>query len=284
MSSCIYLLTNTINQKQYVGFALDFKVRMREHKKLADSGNGYHLHNAIRKYDWVNFTKEIVYMSKDDHHCLNTMENHFIIKHNTFYKNGLGYNHTFGGGGALGHIHSAESKQKISDGSKEFNERRTIKIPDKIGLETLYNQNMSLSQIGEQYNVSHGTIRKWLKKLEIKTRDNLPKVDNKPSKEKLQELYDRPLSCQDIGNLYNVTNMSVIKWMKKYECVFRSRQQSQKMICGAKLSMKMPEKADLLAVYTKYKSLRKTGFHFKTSNTTAKKWLKHYNIDYNAIR
>lgn len=54
----IYKLQNSINGKCYIGRTTNFKKRMSSHKR--NKINDY-LHNAIRKYGWDNFTKEIIY-------------------------------------------------------------------------------------------------------------------------------------------------------------------------------------------------------------------------------
>jgi len=124
MPSCIYLLTNTITQKQYVGYtSKPLNERIDEHNESAIKNrlNGA-LHKAIRKYGIDKFTSEIIYMSKDAHHCKNEAEVALIADYNTFL--GSGYNMTLGGDGTVGRIgplgpmfgkrHSLETKLKMS--------------------------------------------------------------------------------------------------------------------------------------------------------------------------
>jgi len=112
MPSCIYLLTNTINQKQYIGFTTKtLEERCDGHLKSVKDGSQFHIHRSIRKNGWSNFTAEIIYMSEDAHHCKNEAEVALIASYNTRY--GPGYNMTEGGDGSLGRITTDETKAKM---------------------------------------------------------------------------------------------------------------------------------------------------------------------------
>ena len=56
---CIYRLTNLITLRCYVGKTIDFKGRMREHKKGKDINKSY-VERSIRKHGWHNFKVEII--------------------------------------------------------------------------------------------------------------------------------------------------------------------------------------------------------------------------------
>ena len=107
----IYLLTNTINQKQYVGFANDYDARMATYRRETDEHR--HLTDSIRHYGWAVFTSEIIYMSKDAYHCKNEAEVALIADYNTY--KGRGYNYTIGGDGASGYKHTEEWKKLMSE-------------------------------------------------------------------------------------------------------------------------------------------------------------------------
>ena len=196
MPSCIYLLTNLVNQKQYVGFATDFNIRMGQHKNAARSGRGKsHLYKSIRKYGWENFSKEIIYMSDDTFYCKNEAEVALIDSYNTYH--GIGYNLTEGGDGIIGYKHSEETKNKMSiahkgrKGGKRSNETKskisnsskgrffstetrhklsisnTIhKMPDKQELEDLLKFCYQY-EIAELYKCSLRTVCKWKSNLKL---------------------------------------------------------------------------------------------------------------------
>jgi len=131
MSSCIYLLTNTVNQKQYVGFTTKSLLeRCEQHLALVKRGSQWLLHRAIRKYGWASFTSEIIYMSEDDDYCLKEAEVVLIADYNTKKPNG--YNMTDGGEGTLGHKHSDETKAKMSKDRKGIGHKQTDETKAKI--------------------------------------------------------------------------------------------------------------------------------------------------------
>jgi len=102
----IYLLTNNITNKQYVGFTTDYNRRMNFHKShYADT----HISHSIGKYGWSNFSNEIIYENEDSEYTLNIKESEFIAKYDTFNN---GYNLTTGGEGCIGFKHS---KQEIEN-------------------------------------------------------------------------------------------------------------------------------------------------------------------------
>lgn len=54
----IYKITNTINNKCYIGQAVDIEKRLREHQIGRKARTNTHLSNAIKKYGIENFTFE----------------------------------------------------------------------------------------------------------------------------------------------------------------------------------------------------------------------------------
>lgn len=98
---CIYVITNLINGKQYVGQTVRFKERMWEHEN--DPRSQSVLHQAIQKYGADNFTADIL-EEVDDKNLLDELEIKWIVKLNTFH---FGYNMTKGGDGR-GHKESSK--------------------------------------------------------------------------------------------------------------------------------------------------------------------------------
>ena len=111
----IYKITNRINGKAYVGFDSNWPSRKSVHicEAITRKNKKYPLYRAIRKYGLENFEWKILYQGEDRNYTLNVVENKMIIEHNTHFKNGHGYNMTYGGEGALGWIPTDETKRKI---------------------------------------------------------------------------------------------------------------------------------------------------------------------------
>jgi len=110
-TGCIYLITNPINGKVYVGQTLNYMKRMNGHKNSGKTPK-YYFNYAIRKYGWENFTKEILIddVPEED---LDNLEINYIDFYNSF-KREKGYNLTIGGGGASGYRHTEEQRMAKS--------------------------------------------------------------------------------------------------------------------------------------------------------------------------
>ena len=104
----IYVLTNTVNSKQYVG--LDSNLPRRANQHLRGNSRCRAIHNAIKKHGKDNFTVEIIRYPHVSHQILCWFERSHIAERNT--KSPHGYNLTDGGDGGLNP--SAETREKMS--------------------------------------------------------------------------------------------------------------------------------------------------------------------------
>ena len=108
----LYLLTNTVNGKQYVGMtSRKVSKRFMEHLQKAKNGTTL-LARALHKYGGEAFTLEVI-GEASDWAALCQAEQDAIIAYNTLHPHG--YNITEGGGGALGRKHTEETKRRISE-------------------------------------------------------------------------------------------------------------------------------------------------------------------------
>ena len=100
----IYVMTNRINGKKYVGQTNNFNLRMNGHKSDAFNPHShsynYPLSRAIRKYGWENFDNRIIEEINDeeDFKYVDSREKFFIQYYNSM-KSKNGYNITTGGAG-----------------------------------------------------------------------------------------------------------------------------------------------------------------------------------------
>lgn len=140
----VYIITNKINGKQYVGqTSQNLERRWRSHKYP----NNYksHLHAAMRKYGVENFEIETLVIVKTK------VEMDFyereLIKFLDFRNSEKGYNLTDGGEGASGALFSEEHKRKIGEAASRANTGR------KHTLET--RQKVSKSLLGNTRTLGH---------------------------------------------------------------------------------------------------------------------------------
>lgn len=112
----IYKITNLVNKKVYIGFTGQPPLRrFQRHIYTSNSKNEqYLIHKAIRKYNIDNFIFEVICQSKEADYAENELEPYFIKKYNCHYKDGWGYNMTYGGHTVSGYKCTEEEKKKKS--------------------------------------------------------------------------------------------------------------------------------------------------------------------------
>ena len=122
----IYLVTNLINSKRYIGQTSCKTVedRFNRHCREANSQarTNCYFHNSILKHGPENFKVELI----EDGISANKIdekEKFYIEKYNTFYLNGQGYNMTSGGQGIHNYHHTDNTKKKLSESSKSMWEK-----------------------------------------------------------------------------------------------------------------------------------------------------------------
>lgn len=108
------------NGKHYIGLTTtSLEQRTKEHRTCAKSVDNKCLYNAIRKYDMI-YTFELTEIdTADTTDELCEKEIGYIIKYNSYYMNGRGYNMTHGGEGTNGYVFTEDVKQKISAMAKK---------------------------------------------------------------------------------------------------------------------------------------------------------------------
>lgn len=114
--SVIYLRTNLVNGKQYVGQAQNMQYRENQWRCMKNHYAGRLINNARNKYGFENWSLKIL-AECDNQEELNKLEVYYINIYNTKAPNG--YNLTDGGcGGNLGYHHTEDAKRKISKANK----------------------------------------------------------------------------------------------------------------------------------------------------------------------
>ena len=116
-SAIVYLLTNSVNGKRYVGITRQtFSARLSKHWSAAKFGRPTRIAAAIRKYGKASFTSVVLETVK-------TYKNAMEREREIILTMKPEYNVTAGGEGVLGLIFSQETRAKISakaKGNKTF--------------------------------------------------------------------------------------------------------------------------------------------------------------------
>lgn len=154
---CVYLLTNTVTGKKYVGKTNKFNLRWYQHKKEAGyAKDNILLHKSIRKHGSEVFTHELIEWCETEESSLER-EMFWIAKLKTKVPNG--YNLTDGGEGQTGLKHSEETKRKMSIASTGR------KLPTRTE-----SQRKSYSDAVRSYYQSHTHVQKGVPRVDIAER------------------------------------------------------------------------------------------------------------------
>ena len=149
MKSGIYIITNIVNGKSYIGSSLDYKQRLRQHKYRLRKNNHYNLHlqSSFNKYGEENFTFSLLELTDK----LIERETFYIYNKNTLNKH-IGYNKAS--------IIENTSGYKMSDISRE----RMSKA--KKGTKMHINTKLALIKANKErtYNNKHLFTKKVIEK------------------------------------------------------------------------------------------------------------------------
>lgn len=142
----IYLITNNINSKIYIG--------KHSTDNIDDDymGSGKLIKKAIQKYGIENFTKEYLAFC-DTEEKLNWLEKFYIKKYKA---REVGYNLTDGGDGTIGYKYTDKAKQKMSEARKKYHhsEESKRKISESLKCHKVAEdtkQKMSEAKLGKHF-------------------------------------------------------------------------------------------------------------------------------------
>lgn len=190
----IYKVTNKINGKAYIGFDSKWPSRKSVHicEATTRKNKQYPLYRAIQKYGVENFEWSVLYQSEDKEHTLNIMENKFILEHNTHFRNGHGYNMTYGGEGAFGWIPTEETKRKIG----------------------ISNSRSTLTERGREAKRLYTTNNNPMFKDDVKEKHRLRLLEVKPNAKKVTDGIKIFESIRDAQNQYQINYNTLWHWIK----------------------------------------------------------------------
>ena len=111
-----------LNGKHYIGLTTtSLEQRQSEHNICAKQGHTKCiLYNALKKYEMIDHFELIQIDTADTLEELYKKEIEHIVKYNSYYMNGNGYNMTYGGDGTHGYIFTEEDNKKNSEAHKKY--------------------------------------------------------------------------------------------------------------------------------------------------------------------
>lgn len=116
----LYLLSNTITSKRYVGITTgNVQDRWIDHQSDARKGSPYYLHRAVVKHGSEAF-QVLTLAEAPDLTTLKALEVDAIERLKTFWTTGTGYNLTRGGDGVFGFLPTAEQRAALSVRSQAY--------------------------------------------------------------------------------------------------------------------------------------------------------------------
>jgi group I intron endonuclease len=174
----IYILTNSINGKQYVGITNSLRKRWNKHKNA--SGSAPALHAAIKKYgvDVFIFTH---FLDAFDSESAKKIEVMLIKEHNT--KSPFGYNLTSGGDGFLEPCD--ELKKKLSNSHKGKTQSEETKKKRSESLKKAYFEGRHSGVKNKTWKWSEDSRKEFS---DLKKGKNNPMYGNSLSKEHIEKI------------------------------------------------------------------------------------------------
>lgn len=213
MTFCIYLITNKLNHKVYVGKTKDFLKRWAAHKTVAKTGNKnksriYPIHAAINKYGEDNFEAESLLVFDTESEAFGAEVAY--ITQLKLYGFKL-YNITDGGEGSSG------AKSKFSPKEKEEICAKYIAGAAQQALAREYKcANLTIQRIIVANNIPIRTVSQQNKgKLPKNINILLEKKTPKSESEKIISLHNSGMGTRKLAKLFNRNRSTIMEVIKR---------------------------------------------------------------------
>jgi uncharacterized protein YdhG (YjbR/CyaY superfamily) len=142
--------------KHYIGLtSRSLEQRQREHKCCAQNGDTNCLYNALRSHDMVDTFELIEIDTADTQDELCEKEIAYILEYNSYYKDGNGYNMTYGGEGFNGYVITEEDRQQMSEAQIKRFEVPGAKEEHCIIMNKRFDDNPELRQKMSELKTEH---------------------------------------------------------------------------------------------------------------------------------
>ena len=211
----IYCIENKINNKKYIGSSKYVQSRLKDHMQLflKNEAINKYLRFSLLKYGKENFNFYIIeLLSEYNEDTLRQKEKYYI----DFYKT---KNSEFGYNKQDPDNTDCPRRSKI-----QFSQSQTISILN------MYNDKISLKNIGKIFNVSGAVIERILKENNVHKR-NLQEASGKfftdeQEKEIIFSYLNLKESPYTIGKRYNVYGGPISKILRKHKIKLRNRSEA----------------------------------------------------------
>lgn len=191
MIGTIYLFTNTLNGKKYIGQTKHLKRRI---KLQADAKGSPLLSKAIKKYGIENFSIEIVDTDITTQEQLDTLEESYITAYNCLVPNGYNIR--------TGRLDGVIDTRLTSD-----QERQII---------AMYQSDVRIKDISTTIGMSIGGIVKCLERNNIETRKPIKKLrTSKIDYDVVVDMVKRGYSNSSIAKEFNTNYKYIWKYRKQ---------------------------------------------------------------------
>ena len=219
----IYLITNKINGKCYVGQSVDITRRWRQHKEVAYREQAP-LYKAIQKYGIENF--DFCVLEECSKEELDSKEIQYIERYNSYF---CGYNQTRGGNQYSHNVKLSDVDfEKIIDLLKNTTiAQKDIAELFSVGEDTISEINTGKSRHSsnliypiranyvKRYCIDCGKEILYESKRCVSCNGKMQRKVERPSKEILyQEI--KTTSFSAVGRKYGVSDNAIRKWCKTY--------------------------------------------------------------------
>lgn len=231
----IYLITNKINGRCYVGQSVDITRRWRQHKEVAYREQAP-LYKAIQKYGIENF--DFCVLEECSREELDSKEIQYIEQYNSYF---CGYNQTRGG-----NQYSHNVKLSDADFEKIVDLLQNTTIPQKdiaelfsVGEDTISEINTGKSRHSSSllYPIRTNYVKQFCidcgkeilceSKRCVSCNGKIQRKVERPSKEVLyQEI--KMTSFSAVGRKYGVSDNAIRKWCKTYGLPTKSSEYKRK--------------------------------------------------------
>jgi len=154
LNTGIYQIRNIINNKKYIGSAVNIRDRWSSHKSLLINNKHYnkHLQRSFNKYSEENFKFEIIEYIENVKQLIEREQ--YWMEINKSYIRENGYNLSPNAGSTLGFKYSEEAKKNISNGRKGKNTGEN-NYWHKNGLRKEMKEKISLARKGKYAGKNH---------------------------------------------------------------------------------------------------------------------------------